>query len=269
MESEYEEGELMSAERKAFPISRERFDAVLFDMDGVLTATAKVHAASWKEMFDDYLRTRSEKTGGPFAPFDIGADYVHYVDGKLRSDGVQSFLLSRGINLPWGDPSDPPERETVCGLGNRKNELVGAAIESGGVEVFEGAVALVKRLRRIPVKTAVVSASRNCRAILRAAGIEELFDARVDGEVAGEMKLAGKPAPDTFLKAAELLGVDPARAIVVEDAVSGVQAGRDGGFGLVIGVDHKGDPGVLTEHGADIVVEDLGELIGKGGEEES
>lgn len=264
-----EEGDPMSAERKDFPVTRERFDAVLFDMDGVLTATAKVHAASWKEMFDEYLRARSEKTGEPFAPFDIGADYVHYVDGKLRNDGVQSFLLSRGIDLPWGDLSDPPERETVCGLGNRKNELVGAAIKSGGVEVFEGAVALVKRLRRIPVKTAVVSASRNCRAILRAAGIEELFDARVDGVVAGEMDLAGKPAPDTFLKAAELLGVEPARAVVVEDAVSGVQAGRDGGFGFVIGVDHKGNPDILREHGADMVVEDLGELIGKGGEEGS
>jgi beta-phosphoglucomutase family hydrolase len=251
----------MSFDQKEFPISAERFDAVLFDMDGVLTATAKVHAVSWKKMFDEYLKVRSGRTGEPFRPFDVGPDYVHYVDGKLRNDGVQSFLKSRGIDLPWGDPDDPPESETVCALGNRKNKLVGEAIESEGVEVFPGAVALVKRLRQIPVRTAVVSASRNCRTLLQAAGIEDLFEVRVDGVVAEEMNLSGKPAPDTFLKAAELLGVAPARAVVIEDAVSGVQAGRAGGFGLVIGVDHKGNPDVLIEHGADIVVTDLGELI--------
>ena len=251
----------MSFDDKEFPFDPDRFDAVLFDMDGVLTATAKVHAVAWKKMFDEYLKVHSGRTGEPFRAFDVGPDYVHYVDGKLRNDGVQSFLRSRGIDLPWGDPDDSPEMETVCALGNRKNTLVGEAIESEGVEVFPGAVALVKRLRQIPVRTAVVSASRNCRTMLQAAGIEDLFEVRVDGVVAGELNLPGKPAPDTFLKAAELLGVPPARAVVVEDAVSGVQSGRAGGFGLVIGVDHKGNPDILIEHGADIVVTDLGELI--------
>ena len=251
----------MNLDRKNFPVTPERFDAVLFDLDGVLTATAKVHAVAWKKTFDAYLRKRAEQKGEPFVPFDIAEDYKHYVDGKLRNDGVDSFLRSRDINLPWGDPSDPPDAETVCGIGSQKNIMVVEAIESEGVEVFEGSVKLVRHLRAAGIRTAVVSASRNCEATLKSAGIADLFEVRVDGVVAGELDLPGKPAPDTFLKAAELLGVEPARAVVVEDAVSGVKAGRAGGFGLVIGVDRKGDPGSLSENGADIVVEDPGELL--------
>ena len=241
-------------------VTLERYDAFLFDLDGVLTATASVHAAAWKKTFDEYLKKRSGQTGEPFVPFDTSSDYKPYVDGKLRYDGVASFLKSRGIDLPWGDPSDSPGVETVCGIGNRKNDMVSEAIESEGVEVFDGSVALVKELRQAGIRTAVVSASRNCRAVLQKAGIEDLFEKRVDGVVAAEMNLAGKPAPDTFLKAAELLGVEPSRAVVVEDAVSGVQAGRAGGFGLVIGVDRHGDPDALRENGAHIVVTDLAEL---------
>jgi alpha,alpha-trehalase len=247
-------------ERKDILFKPGQFDAVLFDLDGVITATAKIHAVAWKRTFDEYLRNRSERTGELYIPFDISDDYTHYVDGKLRYDGVDSFLRSREIDLPWGDPSGPPGADTVCGIGNRKNDMVNEAIESEGVEVFDGSVALVKKLRKAGIGTAVVSASRNCRAVLQKAGIEDLFEVRVDGVVAAEMNLAGKPAPDTFLKAAELLGVEPARAVVVEDAVSGVQAGRDGGFGLVIGVDRKGDPEALRRNGADIVVTDLEDL---------
>lgn len=255
----------MASRREDFPLSRDKYDAVLFDLDGVLTGTAKVHAVAWKKTFDGYLRRRADRTGEVFVPFDIADDYKHYVDGKLRYDGVDSFLKSRGIDLPWGDSSDPPGDETVCGIGNFKNDMVNEAIESEGVDVFEGSVRLVKRLREIGVRTAVVSASRNCRTVLKAAGIEDLFEVRVDGVVAEEMNLSGKPAPDTFLKAAELLGVEPARAVVVEDAVSGVQAGRAGGFGLVIGVDRKGDPDSLRVNGARVVVEDLAELLPEGG----
>ncbi len=251
----------MNSDRQNFPITPERFDAVLFDLDGVLTATAKVHAVAWKKTFDAYLRKRSDETGEPFVPFDIAEDYKHYVDGKLRNDGVDSFLRSRDINLPWGDPSDPPDTGTVCGIGSRKNLMVVEAIETEGVEVFDGSVKLVRYLRAAGIRTAVVSASRNCEAALKSAGIEDLFEVRIDGVVAGELGLPGKPAPDTFLKAAELLGVEPSRAVVVEDAVSGVKAGRAGGFGLVIGVDRKGDPGSLSDSGAHIVVDDLAELM--------
>ena len=242
-------------------ITKDRFDAVLFDLDGVLTDTAKIHASCWKKMFDDFLKKRSSETNEPFQPFEIATDYKAYVDGKLRYDGVRSFLESRGIHLPPGDPESPPNDETVCGLGNRKDAMVKKAIEQEGVEVYEGGVKLVRHLRAKGIKTAVVSASKNCRAVLEAAGIAELFDLRVDGEVAALFSLPGKPAPDTFLKAAEQLGVKPQRAVVVEDAIAGVQAGRAGGFGLVIGVDRKGETESLIENGADIVVTDLGELL--------
>lgn len=251
----------MGIHGKDFPVTPERFDAVLFDLDGVLTATAKVHAVAWKKTFDAYLRKHTERTGEEFVPFDIAEDYKHYVDGKLRNDGVDSFLRSRSIDLPWGDPSDPRDAETVCGIGNFKNDMVVEAIETAGVEVFEGSVRMVKHLLEAGIRTAVVSASRNCEAALKAAGIADLFEVRVDGVVAGELGLPGKPAPDTFLKAAELLGVEPERAVVVEDAVSGVKAGRAGGFGLVIGVDRKGDPGALSDNGAHIVVKDLADLF--------
>jgi alpha,alpha-trehalase len=253
------EGETMSEFLKQ--IAEGHFDAVLFDLDGVLTATASLHAACWKTMFDEYLQRRAAASGDAFQPFEIATDYKQYVDGKLRYDGVHAFLESRGIELPWGNPEDPPDRETVCGLGNRKNELIQEHLASGKVEVFESSVALVRRLRGAGVKTAVVSASKNCEAILKAAGIADLFEFRVDGVVASQLQLAGKPAPDTFLEAARQLGVEPERAVVVEDAVSGVQAGRAGGFGLVIGVDRKGDPEALRNNGADVVVTDLGELF--------
>lgn len=216
-------------------------------------------------MFDEYLSKRAEEAGEPFQPFEIATDYKRYVDGKLRYDGVQSFLGSRGIDLPFGDPNDPPDRETVCGLGNRKNELIGELLDTEGVDVYEQSVAWVRQLRDEGFALAVVSASKNCARVLRAAAIDDLFDFRVDGVVAAELGLAGKPAPDTFLEGARRLGVDPERTVVVEDAVSGVQAGRAGGFGLVIGVDRTGDPEALRAGGADFVVGDLDELLDQEG----
>jgi len=243
------------------PVTPDAYEAVLFDLDGVLTATAKVHAVCWKKMFDAFLRQRARENGEPFRPFDIETDYKTYVDGKLREEGVRSFLASRGIQLPDGDPGDPADRTTVWGLGNRKNEAVNQVIASQGVEVYEDSVAWVRRLRSQGIKTGVVSSSKNCGAVLEAAAIADLFAVRVDGEVASRLKLPGKPAPDTFLKAAEELGVAPERVVVVEDAISGVQAGRRGGFGLVIGVDRQGDPEALRKNGADFVVAGLGELL--------
>ncbi len=242
-------------------IDRTRFDAVLFDLDGVLTATARLHAACWKQMFDEYLSQRAEASGIAPEPFEIATDYKRHVDGRLRYDGVQSVLLSRGIEIPWGDPDDPPDRETVCGLGNRKNELVGELLDQGGVDTYETSIAWLRLLRRQGFATGVVSASRNCERVLQAAGITDLFDTRVDGIVATELGLAGKPAPDTFLEGARRLGVEPERTVVVEDAVSGVQAARAGDFGLVIGVDRVDDPEALRDGGAHIVVRDLGELM--------
>lgn len=242
-------------------VTSANFDAVLFDLDGVLTATAKVHAACWKKTFDDYLKQRAAKTNEPFQPFDIDKDYTLYVDGKPRYDGVKSFLESRGIHLPYGDPSDPPDRETVCGLGNLKENLVIEKLKSEGVEVYEGSVAWVRQLRQAGIKTAVVSSSKNCATVLQAGGIEGLFEVRVDGHTVEDLKLPGKPAPDTYLKAAELLGVTPTRSVVVEDALSGVQAGQNGSFGLVIGVDRKGDAAALYKNGADVVVTDLSEMV--------
>ena len=239
-------------------ISKDKFDAVLFDLDGVITATAKVHAACWKKMFDEFLRHRPEES---FEPFNIQTDYPIHIDGKLREDGVRSFLKSRGIFLPEGDLAEPPGYETVHGLGKLKDRMFKEILNEGGVEVYEGAVELVKQLRGQGIKTAVVSASKNCKAVLEAASIEYLFDVRVDGVVANQLKLPGKPAPDKFLKAAQQLGVEPVRAVVVEDAISGVQAGRAGGFGLVVGVDRKGQAEELRENGAHIVVSDPGELL--------
>jgi alpha,alpha-trehalase len=242
-------------------LTRDRFDAVLFDLDGVLTDTARLHAAAWKRMFDAYLAERAERTGEPFRPFDIGADYVAYVDGKPRFDGVRDFLEGRGIALPEGAADDPPSRETVCGLGNRKNELVNETMASEGVEAYPGSVALVRELRARGMKTAVVTSSGNCDTVLAAAGIADLFETRVDGNDLGELGLAGKPAPDAFLEAARRVGADAKRAVVVEDAISGVQAGRAGGFGLVIGVARKDNAQALAENGADVVVNDLAELL--------
>jgi len=239
-------------------ISKDKFDAVLFDLDGVITATAKVHAACWKKMFDEFLQLRSDE---PFEPFNIQTDYPTHIDGKLREDGVRSFLQSRGIHLPEGDSAEPPNYGTVHGLGKLKDRMFKEILHEEGVEVYEGAVALVNQLRGQGIKTAVVSASKNCKAVLEAASLDHLFDVRVDGEVAAQLKLPGKPAPDKFLKAAQQLGVKPDRAVVMEDAISGVQAGRAGGFGLVVGVDRKGQAEELRENGAHIVVTDPGELL--------
>ncbi len=239
----------------------DQLDAVLFDLDGVLTATARIHARCWKRTFDEFLERRAEHTGEPFEPFDIEREYLPYVDGKPRYDGVRSFLASRNIELPWGDPGDPPDAETVCGLGNRKNVLYNEVPAVERPQVFERAVEYVRYLRDRGIKTAVVTASKNATTVLRAAGIEQLFDVQMDGVVAAELGLAGKPQPDTFVEAARRLGVEPARAAVVEDAISGVQAGRAGGFGLVIGVDRTGNAEALRANGADIVVADVGDLL--------
>ena len=241
-------------------IRRDQFDAVLFDLDGVLTDTQGLHAACWKKMFDEFLRKRSENRGEEFHPFSITDDYYLYVDGRLRSDGVRDFLQSRNISLPEGDPDEPPESETVSGLGNRKNDMVNELMETEGVDVHSDSVEWVRLLRDQGYKTAVVSASSNCKTVLISAKILDLFDTIVDGNVAADLDLAGKPSPETFLKAAEQLGVDPRRAVVVEDAISGVQAGRSGGFGLVIGVARKENAEALKESGADIVVKSLSEL---------
>ncbi len=235
-------------------------DGVIFDMDGVLTDTASVHAAAWKELFDGYLQARAARTGAAPDPFDQDEDYRRYVDGRARQDGVAAFLQSRGITLATGESSDPPDRETLWGLSNRKNEAFMAAVADRGVQAFASSVALVTALRAAGVATAVVSASRNATQVLAAAGIAGLFDERVDGVDAEHLALPGKPDPAMFLEAARRLGVDPARAVVVEDALAGVEAGRLGGFGLVVGVDRRGDPDGLRTHGADVVIRDLAEL---------
>jgi beta-phosphoglucomutase family hydrolase len=233
----------------------------LFDLDGVLTQTAKVHAAAWKEMFDAYLRRHAEQTKTAFVPFDQLGDYDTYVDGKARDDGTRSFLQSRGIELPEGSPDDPLEADTVRGLGARKNEIVLQMIRTDGVEAYEGSIRYVRAVRDAGLPRAVVSSSTNCRDVLVAAGIEDLFDARIDGVVASREHLRGKPAPDTFLAGARALGVEPSQAAVFEDALAGVEAGRAGGFGFVVGVDRVGQADALRQHGADVVVTDLSELL--------
>jgi len=241
-------------------ILREAFDAVLFDLDGVITDTAKVHAFCWKKMFDSFLQKRAKEKNDAYQPFDIQEDYTNYVDGKLRYEGVRSFLEARGIDLPFGEPGDPPGFRSVTGLGNLKDAMVKEVLDGEGIEVYEGSVVFLKQLRRQGFRTALVSASKNAEAVLQTAGIADLFDARVDGEVADRLSLPGKPAPDTFLEAARQLGAEPSRSVVIEDALSGVRAGRDGGFGLVIGVARKGNHEALKQEGADIVVGDLREL---------
>jgi beta-phosphoglucomutase family hydrolase len=242
-------------------ITRDRYDAVLLDLDGVITDTASIHAACWKQMFDEYLQKRATQRGEAFHPFDIATDYRLYVDGKPRYDGVRDFLTSRGIELPEGSPADPPQAETVDGLGNRKNDLVNKIIEDKGVEPYEGSVKLIRQLRHQGFKIAVVTSSQNCMAVLKAANLDDCFDLQVDGNMIHAQHLAGKPAPDTYLMAAKLVGVEPTRAVVIEDALSGVEAGRAGDFGLVIGVARKGNADELRHHGANLVVNDLGELV--------
>jgi beta-phosphoglucomutase family hydrolase len=242
-------------------ITRDQYDAVLFDLDGVITNTATLHATCWKQMFDEYLRKRAEQKREAFRPFDLATDYQLYVDGKPRFDGVRDFLRSRAIQLPEGNTDDPAEVETVHGLGNRKNDLVNRTMAEVGVEPYAGTVQFIHQLRRDGFKIAVVTSSQNCSAVLKAAELDDVFKVRVDGNTIEAERLAGKPAPDTFLMAARLLEVEPARTVVIEDAISGVEAGSDGNFGLVIGVARKGNAEELKRHGAHLVVNDLGELV--------
>lgn len=235
--------------------------ACLFDLDGVLTDTARVHRAAWKAMFDTYLRRRSEETGEPLREFDVDRDYGEFVDGKTRDDGVRSFLASRGIQLPDGDHTDAPSAETVNGLANRKNEFFQKRLHSDGVTVFEGSRRYMAAARDAGLKIGVVSSSANTREVLDISGLAEFVDCRVDGVTIREQHLAGKPAPDSFLMAARSLGVDPAHAVVFEDALSGVQAGRAGHFGFVVGVDRVGHADALRSNGADVVVTDLADLL--------
>jgi beta-phosphoglucomutase family hydrolase len=233
----------------------------LFDLDGVLTQTAKVHAAAWKRMFDEFLREHASALGESFVPFDVVSDYEKYVDGKPRYDGVASFLASRHIELPDGSDDDPPQAETVHGLGNRKNEIVLAMIKQDGVEPYDGSVRYVHAALDAGLRTAVVSSSSNAHDVLAAAGIAELFETVIDGALAEREHLRGKPAPDTYLAGARALGVEPKQAAVYEDALAGVAAGHAGGFGIVVGVDRLGQAAALREHGADVVVADLDELL--------
>jgi beta-phosphoglucomutase family hydrolase len=235
--------------------------ACLFDLDGVLTDTASVHRKAWKQMFDEHLRQRAERTGEPFRPFDIDADYLTYVDGKKREDGVRSFLASRGIDLPEGGPADGPTAETVHGLGNRKNELFHRTMREDGVKVFEGSRRYLEAAAEAGLRRAVVSSSANTREVLEVTGLDKFVEHRVDGVTMREENIAGKPAPDSFLRAAQLLGVLPAEAAVFEDALSGVAAGHAGNFGVVIGVDRVGQSKDLLRNGADVVVTDLAELL--------
>ena len=241
-------------------ITSERYDAVLFDLDGVLTKTAAVHEAAWKTMFDGYLRDRAEREHAKFEPF-TDDDYLRYVDGRPRTDGVITFLSSRSITLPEGAPGDGPEQETAWGLGNRKNAAFQKVLAEKGVEPYDDGVALLRGVRAGGIRTAVVSSSENTAAVLKAAGIYDLFDARVDGTTVERLGLAGKPAPDEYLEAARELSVTPARAVVVEDAISGVQSGRAGGFGLVVGANRRNDGDALRAGGADVAVMDLAILL--------
>ncbi len=235
--------------------------ACLFDLDGVLTDTASVHAAAWKQMFDDFLQARAEHDGTPFVPFDVKTDYGPYVDGKPRLAGTDSFLRSRGIELPAGGPGDPPGSATIYALSTVKNDLVQEKIVTVGVDVYPGSVRYLHAVRDAGLATAVVSSSANAAQVLDVAGLTDLIDHRVDGVTAKERGLPGKPAPDTFLAAAADLGADRSVSVVFEDALAGVASGRAGGFGFVVGVDRLGQADALRAHGADVVVSDLAELM--------
>jgi beta-phosphoglucomutase family hydrolase len=239
----------------------EAVHACLFDLDGVLTDTASVHTKAWKVMFDAFLKRHAEQTGQPFVPFDPVDDYLKYVDGKKREDGVRSFLASRGIELPDGEPDDSGDEDTVYGLGARKNDAFQETLHKDGVKVFEGSRHYLEKVAAAGLATAVVSSSANTREVLEITGLEKYIQQRVDGVTLREEHIAGKPAPDSFLRAAELLNVPAAAAAVFEDALSGVEAGRAGNFGYVVGVDRVGQADELRSHGADVVVTDLGDLI--------
>ncbi|MBF9130199.1 beta-phosphoglucomutase family hydrolase [Plantactinospora sp. S1510] len=241
--------------------------ACLFDLDGVLTQTARVHNAAWAETFDDLLRRRAARTGEPFRAYDPGDDYNRYVDGRPRADGVRTFLASRQIVLPEGEPDDPPTADTVHGVGNRKNVLLLQVIKRDGVQAYQGSVDYLHAAQAAGLRRAVVSASANAADVIAAAGFEPMVEVRVDGVVARERALRGKPHPDTFLAAAEQLGVRPDQAAVFEDALAGVAAGRAGKFGFVVGVDRVGQADALRGHGADVVVRDLSELLTGSGAE--
>ena len=236
------------------------FDAVIFDMDGVVTHTALLHSVAWKELFDAYLKKRAERNGEPFRAFDAGGDYLIYVDGKPRYKGVQSFLESRGIHLPYGDKTDGAGQETVCGLGNAKDAIFERMLHRDGPKLFDSTIALIHELKAAGVQTSIISSSKHCQEILEMAGVEDLFVTRIDGVNSEELGLHGKPDPDIFTESAEMLGVPASRSVVVEDAVSGVQAGRAGGFGLVLGIDRGNNREALMANGADIVVNDLAEI---------
>lgn len=238
-----------------------RFDAILFDLDGVITKTAVLHAAAWKRLFDEYLQHVALRTGAEFEPFDLEKDYRAYVDGKPRYDGVNSFLTSRGLTLPWGTLADPPDKETIYGLGKRKDGYFEAHLRQAGVAVYPSTVQCLRLAKAHRLKTAVVSSSHHCREVIDAAGLTTFFETMIDGNDIDHLHLPGKPAPDTFLEAARRLAVAPENAIVIEDALAGVQAGRAGGFGLVIGVNRQNQAEALRRHGADIVVDDLAELL--------
>ncbi|MGD9014464.1 MAG: trehalose-phosphatase [Candidatus Omnitrophota bacterium] len=233
------------------------FDAVIFDLDGVITKTALIHAKAWKLVFDEYLQMREKRNNESFREFTHESDYLTYVDGKPRYDGVKSFLESRGIKIPFGQPNDPPEKETICGIGNRKNSKFLEIIKTEGVQVYPSTIEFIKELRQSGIRTGIISSSKNCQYILQALGIENLFQTRVDGQVSVQQKIKGKPAPDIFLAAAGNLGAIPARTVIVEDAISGAQAGRDGGFGLVIGLARQDNESALVENGADVAMKDI------------
>ncbi|MFQ5728979.1 MAG: trehalose-phosphatase [Waddliaceae bacterium] len=242
-------------------ISPKKHHAVIFDLDGIITKTASIHAAAWKRMFDEFLENHAKKEGIPFKPFDLDADYLEYVDGKPRYEGIKSFLESRNIELPMGNPDDPQEKHSICSLGNKKNQMFVDELEQHGVEVYDSTIELIKQLRKSGIKTALISSSKNCTPIIEKVGAAHLFDAKIDGIDSVTLGIKGKPAPDIFLKAAEALHVDPQYAVVVEDAISGVQAGRSGGFIMVIGVDRGDQSEALLQNGAHVVVKDLEEVI--------
>jgi alpha,alpha-trehalase len=256
----HKEGAIVS-EARTVVLRREEFDAVVFDMDGVVTKTAVVHAAAWKRLFDEYMEERSRSTGEDWRPFDAEVDYRQYVDGKPRYDGVRSFLASRGIVLPEGTPDDASDADTVCGLGNRKNNCFLKELERHGVGVFESTVRLVRILQGVGIRTAIISASKNVKLVLGAGAVGELFPVCVDGITAAEMGLPGKPDPAVFVEATRRLGATIERTVVVEDARAGVEAGRRGGFGFVLGVDRTGDADGLLAAGADVVVSDLADVV--------
>jgi alpha,alpha-trehalase len=236
------------------------FDAVIFDLDGVITKTALVHAQAWKSIFDEYLRLREKRNHEPFREFTHNVDYLTYVDGKPRYEGVRSFLESRGIQIPSGQPSDRADKETVCGIGNKKNAEFLELLKKKGIEVYPSTIQFIKDLRKAGIRIGAISSSKSCRYILRSAGIENLFQTRVDGEVSLRLGLKGKPARDVFVTAAHNLGTVPARSVAVEDAISGVQAARNGGFGLVIGLARKNNQSGLIKNGADMVLSDISEI---------